>query len=99
MVSPSKNSLCKSATLAPVNSSSSFLEPTQTTSSPSSETQSGMGLPQNRFLEKHQSSAPASQLLNLPYWIAFGTHFAFRLLATSWSFIEVTFMNHAETAL
>jgi len=59
--------LWRSVTLAPVNSSSSLREPTHTISSPSEETQRGIGFPQNLFLEKHQSFASFSQLSNFFY--------------------------------
>lgn len=85
--------------LVPVSSSNSLTEPTQTISSPSSETHRGIGLPQKRFLEKHQSLASLSQLLNFPYWMALGTHLASVLFLTRSSLISVTRMNQVETAL
>lgn len=72
-------SLCRSVTLVPVNSSNYLTDPTQTIYSPSSETHRGIGFPQYLFLEKHQSWESLSQLVNLFYWIDFGTHVAFML--------------------
>lgn len=57
----------------PDNLYSSSTDPIQTTSSKSSDTQSGIGLPQNLFLEKHQSLASSSQLLNLFSYAKEGT--------------------------
>lgn len=91
--------LCKSVTLTPVSSSSSLTDPTQTISSPSSETHNGIGFPQYLFLEKHQSWESLSQFVNLFYWIDLGTHVAFILFYNKLSFSSVTLINQVETAL
>ena len=76
IVSLSMFYLCRSVILAPVSSSSYLIEPTHIISQPSSETQRGIGLPQNLLLEKHQSLASLSQLSNFFSWIDFGTQYA-----------------------
>lgn len=92
-------SLCKSVTLAPVSSSNYLTEPTQTISSPSSETHKGIGLPQYLFLEKHQSCESLSQLVNLFSWIFLGTQVAFILFSRRLSLSSVTLINQVATAL
>lgn len=93
-------SLCKSVIFStPDNCFNSSIDPTQTISSKSSLAQIGIGFPQNLFLLKHQSYASSNQLLNLPSWIACGTHLAFLLLTTNLSLIAVTLINQQLTAL
>lgn len=66
IVISSTNSLCRSLISPhPDSSYNSLIDPTQTTSSKSSDTQIGIGLPQYLFLEKHQSLESCSQFLNL----------------------------------
>lgn len=67
--------------------------PTQIISSKSSDTQRGIGLPQYLFLEKHQSSAFSSQLLNLFSYAKRGTHVAFLLFSIKSDFNAVTSIN------
>ena len=85
--------------VAPVNVISSSTEPMQTTSSKSSETQSGMGLPQQRLLEKHQSFAFYNQLWKRASYANLGTQYDFLLFTRSFSLRAVTSINQDFTAL
>jgi len=58
---------------APVRRFNSSTDPTQTISSKSSDTQSGIGLPQKRDLEKHQSLTFDSHVLKRPSYANLGT--------------------------
>ena len=64
MVMWSMFSRCRSVARTPDSSSSSAMEPMHTTSSPSSLTHSGMGVPQYRVRDTAQSRASLSQLWN-----------------------------------
>lgn len=72
-VSKTYNSLCMSVNVSPVSSCSSFIDPTQTTSSPSSLIHRGRGVPQYRLRLMAQSRAPFSQLANLFSFTKSGT--------------------------
>lgn len=94
------DSLCKSViSLAPVSYFNSSIEPIQTYSSKSSDTQIGIGFPQNLFLEKHHSTQPSSQLLNLPSQTFFGTQLDLVLVSKHYCLISGTLINQVSTAL
>ena len=98
MVRPSTYSRCRSVTRTPVRASSSAMEPTTTTSSPSSEIQMGSGVPQNRLRLTAQSRASRSQLAKRPTFTDSGTHAVLSLAASSRSLMASTRTNQEGTA-
>jgi len=85
-------------TFAPVAASSSATEPMTTISSPSSDAQIGMGVPQNRDRETAQSCADSSQLWKRFSLTYAGTQYVCALFASSFSLIASTRTNHDGTA-
>merc|ERR1719341_286139 len=88
-----------SVNFTPDSSYSSSMDPMQTISSPSSDIQTGMGVPQYLFLLRFQSRASRNQLANLPSLIMSGTQYVLALLSKSFCCMCWTLMNQLGTAL
>ncbi len=100
-VSRSTNGRCRSVTSTPKSRSSSSSEPYTSVRgySGSSDCQTGIGLPQNRFRLIDQSRAFDSHLPNWPCLTCSGTQVICSFSSTMRSRNAVTSTNHDETAL